>query len=771
MIDWRRGRGAVPVLAAVLACAPRADAQAAFSVSSSTTRLIRTGHTEKIGAVTFTVDSGASVEGTIEIDLSPAVLTGGDRLRVTPGGGFTGGFGATIDAEGRRITLSVPAGMTAGQSVTLDEVRMSAPATGVETIDAAVSVTGNRIGARDRAVRVVSGLVDGLRVDPASDAAYTYTSGRALADNVGNFIFSEGFASAWTGADEAAGTGATHIVVRVSALPRNTQLRFPATILSATGATLTTEPDPEDEMTVRVAGQVPTELDYTFTPAESSPTRIDTFSFSPVLEVTGAPGPGTGFFQVTLGPVGAAEPTPSLPSTAVPRYAEHLLPAIGPELSPRRTFLFPVDAAADDRVFTVSNTTPATAPLTIRAYDAEGRPVAGDGVVNPVTRVLPGNRTAAIRVEDAIGVGAGAVASIEIESRHDRTVAAALGTMAGGRWALAPTEAVEPAFFPFDRSGPGQTPVLTVVAESAGDFSAEWTLVDADGAAVAAVTREGAPRSAVRGTLDALFDIDPGQAPLEGYVRVESDAARFRGLVVDNPDRGAQGVGALSAPGRSSVTHPYFAAGAGFNTRVTLVNASAETAFIRARAYDVDGTEHGSGFATSIPPRAMETLDWSAILGAGADLVWGYFTVEVRGAVASPFHSAPRVAGAVRIVTGDIGAAAALSGRRADQYFFAPVASTEEEATGVVILNRGADAMTVSVEAYAAGGRRLDAGTVEVAPRAAHIGLLRDLTPEAGAHSGGYVRLLSTSTRMQAVAYRMRVDRGWIVHLEAQTAP
>ena len=67
-------------------------------------------------------------------------------------------------------------------------------------------------------------------------------------------------------------------------------------------------------------------------------------------------GAGTGFYQVTIGPIGAAKPTLALPSTAVARYEELLLPVLGPALPASKTFLFPVERGVDTQSFTVSNT-------------------------------------------------------------------------------------------------------------------------------------------------------------------------------------------------------------------------------------------------------------------------------------------------------------------------------------------------------------------------------------------------------------------------------
>ena len=261
--------------------------------------------------------------------------------------------------------------------------------------------------------RVIGRVADAIVIDPSTDSVYTYNSGRVLIDHLGHFTFSEGFAAAFS--------PVTEIIFKASALPRNTQLRFPATIESQTGARLTTA----DGADVTLAsGEARNRVIYTFAPSQSSRTAVDVFSFSPVLEWTGPVGAGTGFYQVTIGPIGAAVPTRALPSTAVPRYDELLLPVLGPDLPASKTFLFPVERGVDTQTFTISNTATAATPLTIRADDEAGDLLAGSDVTNERAHLLEARQTLIFDLETMFGPGAtaGTVASVAIESKNDRSV-------------------------------------------------------------------------------------------------------------------------------------------------------------------------------------------------------------------------------------------------------------------------------------------------------------------------------------------------------------
>ena len=345
---------------AVLSSGGTVWAQATFIVSSTATTVVRTGHAEPVGGLTFSVVSGTTVAEVIPIDLSPAVLTSDAGVIPTSGVQATG-FIAMVDPDAEQVQLHVPDGVGPGTLVHLEGLRISVPASGIETLDARISIIENRLTTGSHVTRVIAGVADAIVIDPSTDSVYTYTPGRVLIDHLGHFTFSEGFAAAFS--------DGTEIIFQASPLPRNTQIRFPATIESQTGASLTAA---GGEEVILASGGVRNRVVYTFSSSASSRTAVDVFSFSPVLERTGPVGAGTGFYQVTIGPIGAAKPTRALPSTAVPRYEELLLPVLGPDLPTSKTFLFPVERSVDTQSFTVSNTATGAAPLTIRAFDEAG---------------------------------------------------------------------------------------------------------------------------------------------------------------------------------------------------------------------------------------------------------------------------------------------------------------------------------------------------------------------------------------------------------------
>ncbi len=791
-----------PVLLAMvfLAGGVRADAQATFSVSSSASTVIRTGHTELLGPMTFTVDSGTTVSGDIEISLSPAVLTSVESgiMRSWSGTNPVPMTTVSMSADEGLVTVTVPANINSGASLTVTGLRISVPNSGIENLEARISTTGNRLRAGQNVVQVIARAVDAIVVDPSSDTVYTYNSNRLLVDGLGSLTFEEGFPGAFSDDTMTDGrTAATQVIFHTTALPENTQLTFPHEIMSQTGAKLTTMSDGDEAMGVTISDSSPrNRIVYTFSSMEntSAATTIDVFSFRPTLAITGTPGSGTGFYQMTIGPIGAAPPTDDLPSEEVPRYDELLLPVLSPDLPASKDFLFPVQRGADTQEFAISNTTSGVAQLTLRAFDEAGVLLSGADITNETARLLSSNQTLKFDLTEMFGQGATTetVASVEISSRNDRTVATTIGRSENGEFATHPEMPISPAFFPFERQNRTQIPVLSVAnAEMTAD--ATFTLRTADGVELSSVTRSVEAGGAVREPLDTLFEMTPTTLPLSGYVELRAPETTFRGGLLDHPGGRPDAVPALLATGRTRIVFPFFVVGGGFNTTATLINTEAvKVAFVTLTAFDETGTQMGDPFMTQIQPMAQAKLDLDSILGPGGSRR-GYFVLGIGQAISNPFASIPRLAGMVRIALRGVSAVTPVLNDTGEEFFFTPTRSEDSEYTGFTILNTSSLPMDITIEAYAANGTLLDkAGTLDavdtedeeaedveeemeevitIAGRSARIGLLREFLPDLDTQEGGYVRVASTTTRMSMLVFQGRMDLTKLLFLRRQTAP
>ena len=84
-------------------------------MSSTASTVIRTGHAEPLGALSFSVISGTTVDEIIPIDLSPAVLTGdADAIVISINGVQATGFSAMVDPDAGQVRLHVPGGVGPG---------------------------------------------------------------------------------------------------------------------------------------------------------------------------------------------------------------------------------------------------------------------------------------------------------------------------------------------------------------------------------------------------------------------------------------------------------------------------------------------------------------------------------------------------------------------------------------------------------------------------------------------------------------------------------
>jgi hypothetical protein len=116
-----------------------AQAQATLQVSSTTSVLTKTGHTELLGSVTFTVSSGTTVNGRIEVFLPNITLTNtvASGITLTGTGGLATATIANVVGDSGIIIINTPPGAGLGSTVTLSGIRISAAGKTFTTLDAA----------------------------------------------------------------------------------------------------------------------------------------------------------------------------------------------------------------------------------------------------------------------------------------------------------------------------------------------------------------------------------------------------------------------------------------------------------------------------------------------------------------------------------------------------------------------------------------------------------------------------------------------------------
>ena len=106
-------------------------------------------------------------------------------------------------------------------------------------------------------------------------------------------------------------------------------------------------------------------------------------------------------------PIGLAVPTKKFPSTAIPRYAERLVPDETELQDGFTELLFPFHKESDDIYTGVAITNPGDYRVlaTLTAYDIDGSLIDGDDIENPVSITLPRKGQFAQIASDIFGPG------------------------------------------------------------------------------------------------------------------------------------------------------------------------------------------------------------------------------------------------------------------------------------------------------------------------------------------------------------------------------
>lgn len=765
----------IGVLGLTLTGVQSAGAQATFSVSSAPTTVTRLGHAELIGQVTLTQTAGVSVAGNIELSIFPVRFTNTSASGITfaatgcPAGTV---LGSVVPDSGIAI-MAVPAGSAVGCALTLSGIRVSVPESGINGLDARISTSGNSVAAGQNVVRVVDSALDGMFVDSSSDFSFTFANS-LLVDGLGTFTIREGHGRGFIGAVGTLGqTAATQVIFQVTGLPDNVSVTFPAAVTSNSGATLTTELGGAQVVTNQAAS---TRVVYVFGDAlPASAVNLDTFNFNPTLNTTGAPGTGTAFIQATLGPIGAATPGGSFPSTAIPRFTEQLLPQLTQTQPSPKRFFFPVSPASTTHRIAVSNSATGGAFLTFRARQDDGTLLSGGNITNGSTLNLLSRQGTVLTLLQMFGSGAntGNVASIEIESQNDRTIATSLGTAPGGTYATHPLDDLGQFFLFFDRRTSAEVPVLSIVNTGTDAGSITFSLRNPLGATVATATRQIASQGSSRETLVTLFGVAAGAIPLSGYVHA-STGVRVRASLVNNPSSGSDETPGAQPTGRSRILYPFFAFGGGYSTVVSLINSSAATpARVSITPYQAGGAVLAgtSAVARIIPPQERMDLDIGALFGQGSSVVVGYLVLDIDKAADNPFASVPQLAGMVRFSYRTASAVSPLLTDPRTEFFVTPTVENATDFTGLAIYNEASVSVNVTVEVFAGNGLALGTTTFALPAANTRIQLLRELVPTSLGHDGGFARISSSGGQIQCLGIRGTLTLSQLLFLRGQTAP
>jgi hypothetical protein len=756
------------LVALTLGSAGFAQAQATIGISGAASVLTKTGYTELIGAVTFTVASGTTVAGTLEFFVPNTTFTSTAGVTLNGTGGLASASITAIAPTNGVVIISVPAGAGPGASLTLSGLRISAVGSSSPTLNAAISSSGNSIFAGQNTVSVVRGLADGLVVD-ASAGSTVSVAGSVIINTPGTIKVSEGWTHSFSSAIGVAGqTAPTQIIFQVVGLPDNVSLTFPATVTSDTG----------DGATIATAGGGAVVLTnqsstnrvvYLFTDSATSANALDSFSIMPVVGILGPAGIGTAYIQVALGPIGAAVPSDQYPSTDVPRFVETFLPPL-PTIQPTlTTFSLPVPAGITTETFSLANTTTGGAIVTARARQEDG--TLTPNISNAATVTLTSRQTLSLSLSDLFGANASAasISAVEFSTVTSGLVSNGIASFQNGRTGTAAPADQVLTYLPFDRQTSADTPAMVVQNATDNAIPTQFTLWSSSGTSIKTVSVTIPGHGGSRQDLLTLFGA--ANVPLSGYVGVRGTSGSLRAILINHPAGSPEGILSVAGSASTALSFPFFAFGGGFDTTLTLINSSSTLpAIISITPYASNGTALSQPFSQTIAPMQRQDFDFAAIFSSSSGVTSGYFSISLSSSVITLFGSLPTVFGVVRISTGSSATWLPLVLPAGTEFFMTPGAEGAANYTGLSVLNPGSAPASVTIEAYSSGGTLLGTVPFTLQGGISRIQLLRELIPQSLNQDSVLLHITATSS-IQILGFRGALNGSELIILAGETLP
>jgi hypothetical protein len=754
---------------ALFVYANSAQAQATIAVSGSSATITNTGQTELLGYATLTVVSGVTKAGTIEFFVPNVTFTNDATTGITVSG--TGGL-ATVSIAAvvsGSVIINIPAGAGVGDTFTVSGVRISAAGTTFTTLNASISSSANSIVAGENSVQVVRGITDGLLVTTSGDPTFTLTNG-VIVSSPSTFILNEGWPAAFSSAVGVSGqTTPTQIIFQVTGLPDNVSITFPTPLFSATGAML----NAVGGAPITLTNQSPTnQAVYQFTDSATSPIVQDSFSVTPTIGITGTPGTGTVLIQATLGPIGAAVPNANYPSTAIPRFAQKLLPPVSSLPQPVTTTLtLAVPGPIDYQSIFISNTSSGGAVITANSRGLDGSLTSGTGITNQVTLNQTAKQTQALALTDLFGAGAtpANTAAVEVVSQNSALLLDGIGTIGGKRFAISRVTEMATTYLPFDLSTAADIPLLTLRNSGTTTVTVNLTLQTSVGASVATSSRTVASLGTVRESFSTLF---PGTTlPASGYISVVGSGP-VGSILLINPKSGPSEIPTLMPANAPPYSFPFFVVGSGYDTVLTLIDpSSTQTVSVTLNAYNPSGTTiNAQPLTATLTPGGRLDLDFAQLLGT-AQTNTGYFSVGLQDASGFLFAPTPQVYGIVRLSTSNFATAVPLTTNAGTQFFMTPTTETTNGYTGIAITNTSPGTVSATVDLFSNSGTQIGTTTFNIAQNTSNIQLLRQLIPQALTHDNGLVRVTVTGGSVKVLGFRGTFDLKELIYLRGETTP
>ena len=608
-------------------------AQGVFQAVGIPRTVTATGQTEVLGTIILSMTQGPAGSDTLVIDVSPLQLTNANPADISiTATGLSAGT-TTMDTTNNSVQIQVTGSTGSTASMRIDGIRVAVAGTGITSFNAKLSWLNTRnVFTSSPSVQVINAVQSGLVAQTITDPFLIYAG--QVVRSTSTIHAGEGYASAFKDCCQFGQTVPTEVRIRVTDFPDGLLITFPATVTATeSSATLNTAGGGAVSLTSAPGFNTVT---YNFSQAANSDDVAESFDIKFTVTVVGAVSTIQPTIEVSLAPIGAATPTSSLPSTAVPRYAEDevLVQAGSSRIITKVLYWTGVSASLQNQIH-ITNPSSRSANLTIDAFDTTGQAVAVTGVTNPARVTLAANQSLVRSVSDLFGTSAG-IASIRIQSTSPDLLAAAVVTGNGvNESAPFTSRAIASAFFPVVNEGAQ----LQLMNPNSSAVTGTLTLRNEQGQVVSTVPLSLNVLASTSLALNTAF----GTTPQSGYA-----TAVFSNPVVAFESFGQTNLIAVQPPAADAALFiPFTAGGDGLQTDVNLINLSDQTVVLKAQLFTGTGPQASSTSLITMAPGEQLASSIQRIFAQSPAI--GYVRIDVPQFYKGFFAYYPAIAGQARV--------------------------------------------------------------------------------------------------------------------------
>ena len=781
--DTSWGLFSLCIALAIVLPRPALLGQGLFVVINNPTEVAETNRSALAGPLYFAVEAGTTGPGKLVVDYGVPIE---DRGKVSP----EGLEGLSIDEEETDLasgilTVQVPQGISAGESITLSGVRVDMASADVERVVANLRAgpgSGFFIRESSRSVEVISRVLPGLEVDLESDVVFIIPK-NSFRPTTLTLAIQEGFSTAFSDNTEFHQNVSTRVKIQIEGLPEGVSVTFPKSA-SSTTSDATFDVLKGSETTLQTEDGART-ITYEFQKGRRSDRRVETFEFDYTVEITtpdvesmdDSPPPARGpvvaeptavFLQATLAP-GENEKCAGAP--CVPRYQTEWVPPESKLPLPEFEAYFPVIPRLGPPRLQFTNRRDLDLAVHLEALSPSGSLVAGPNIVNPAFLTVDQGDQVSVSVEEVFGSGILAVETATIAALTRRAEMGAIFLL-GDEQAFgdggAPSQPPRNRFLLPNISREGEGP-FTIMhffnpSEEAG-VDIRVALYDGAGEMLSLAERPLGPRGTISESAEAFFAVDLEDFQ-NGYIQ---GTATGEGVVAFQAFGNEKTINHLAGQGtflRPSYGVAHIGFGGGLETELNLINSDeSKVAEFRVSVFDDQGQATLTPMEFVLEPREQRIVDLSVLFGLfPAELLTGSLEIELLNAFLGPYLNAPSINGSVRFKgsSGRYSTTLPLFRAADKDTLYAHVAQDQGSYTGVAVKNRARAPVDVTVEAFDATGSFVGGTSFTLAPGARLVKFLFELIPEtAGQRKGGF-RVLSPDGAVESFALFGDEAGNWI---------